>query len=205
MFCVYTIRRTLVGGMVMNKHFLLTAAFVGTSFLLAGCQPQSSSQTSPSPSPVSMIPSSVPETTKIQTDICGKLPTSEIATITGVKVDPPAVTTTESITGAKRHTCVYSRAGAPEDMILKVTVSFKSETTSEAFQQLWSNQQQAQQQTMQSLSGVGTEAFISQTSGQPVLYMLVPDAQYWIQMGTTTQSAQAQSNTIEKLAKAIAN
>lgn len=188
----------------MNKHILLTAAFMGTSFLLAGCQPQATTP-EPSPSPVSMIPSSVPETTKVQTDICGKLPTSDIATITGVKVDPPAVTTTESITGAKRHTCLYSRTGDPENNILKVTVTFKSETPAEAFQQLWSNQQQAHQQTMRSLSGVGTEAFISQSSGQPVLYMLVPDAQYWIQMGTTTQSAQAQSDMIERLAKVIAS
>jgi hypothetical protein len=189
----------------MKTHSLVTTALVGVCCVfLAGCAPKAAPESAPKVTPTSTIPSSVPETQKIQTDICGKLPTAKVAEITGVKVDPPVVTTIESVTGAKRHVCTYNKSGEATNVIAKTTVIFRSEVKPEVFQQLWSNQQQAQQKVMQPVSGVGTEAFIGQSGDQPVLYMLIPDAQFWIQMGQTSLSSEKQADLITKLGQTAA-
>jgi len=196
-----------VGEMAMKAHALLFTALIGIGFfLLTGCTPQEKPLPGqPNANPTSTIPSSVPETFKIQTEICGKISPEAIATITGVKVDPPAVTTIDSVTGTKRHICSYSKTGEPAANVVKVTVVFKNDTNTELFQQLWANQQQAQQSDMKSISGAGTEAFIGRTNNQPILYMLAPTAQYSIQLGVTSESAVKQEQTIEMIAKSISS
>lgn len=189
----------------MKIQAMLSSVVIAlTCVVLAGCQPQPKVQNLPSASPTSAAPSSVPETQKVQTDVCGNISMTSIASITGVKVSPPSVTTIDSVTGAKRHVCSYSKVGEPNANVVKVTVVFKSETKSNTFQQLWANQQQTHQKNMKSVPGIGTEAFVGQSGTQPVLYVLAPAAQYWIQMGDTTQSADTQTAMIEKIAKTIA-
>ncbi|MBW7944194.1 hypothetical protein H3C70_02245 [Patescibacteria group bacterium] len=188
----------------MKTKTLLATTLVGIScFLLAGCQP-ATQEAAPSPSPVSTIPSTIPETSIVQGEICGKLPADVVASVTGIKVDAPSVTTIESTTGAKRHICAYPKTGTPDENVVFVNVTFRSDTTPDAFQQLWANQQQAQQAFFQPVTGVGTEAFMGQVDNQPVIYMLVPEAQYWIKMGDASLSAARQTELVQRLARSIA-
>jgi len=190
--------------MAMKLNKALTSLIIGTSCLVfAGCQPVPTPEETPTTSPTSTIPSTVPETLQVQADICGKLPSAIVSEVTGVRVAAPSVTTIESTTGAKRHVCAYAREGNPAEVVAYVNVSFRKESTSEAYQLLWDNQKTSQAQTATPVPNLGTEAYLGQVDNQPTLYVLFPDAQYWIRMGQTTQSPERQAQIVQGLAEAV--
>lgn len=184
------------------KHLLVTA-FVGLSFmLLSGCTRQTEEPTAtPSPTVNSKIPQTVPETTQVQADICGGFTIDVVSQATGTKVAPPSVRTIESSSGAKRHVCTYFKDGDPATPIAYINVTFRKEGSSESFQQLWEGQKQSQENSMTPVTGIGTEAFMGVVDNQPVVYVLAPEAQYWIRMGKTTLSNERQTTIVQNIAK----
>lgn len=182
----------------LPQLLILTAS----AMFLAGCQSQPVAPNQPSPSPAAVIPSTQPETTIVQTEICGRFAAATVSQVTGSKVAPPLVTTVESSGGAKRHICTYTREGDSTTVVTYINVSFRRESTSEAYQQLWESQKTGQSTPATPVTGLGTEAFFGTVDNQPVLYVLTPEAQYWLRLGASTQAADRQRETLQRLARA---
>lgn len=188
--------------MVMKASTVLTTAVVGLSCVLfAGCRPAATVEPSPSPAVTSTIPKTVPETLQVQADICGKFPVEVISKATGTQVAAPSVNTIESTSGTKRHVCTFFEVDDPANQVAYVNVSYRKENTGDTFQKLWEGQKTSQGEKATPVTGIGTEAFMGVVDDQPVLYVLTPEAQYWIRMGKTTLSAERQTSIVQSIGK----
>jgi hypothetical protein len=183
------------------KSLVVSSTLAISCLVFAGCKPKPVAENprpfNPSPSARPAAP--VAETLQVQNNICGKLSAEAVTQLTGIKVGPPSVTKISGGTGATRYICSYAKEGDLSILVLHMNVSFKKESPADKFQQLWD----AQKADAKKVDDLDVEAYTKVVDQQPVLYVMAPDAQYWLKMGKLNQDDNKQMSQLRQAAQRI--
>lgn len=184
-----------------QSRSMLVGLSLSSCLVFAACAPKQTEEVMVvPPSPAQALPVyETRETTEVQRNICGKLSAAKLSQLLGTNVGQPSVTMFESEGNPDFHECRYAKRDDLEVVLLYMAVAFKKETKTESFQFLWN----MQIEDAQAVNGVGVEAYTKEQNGQPVLYILTEDAQYWLQMAETSLNNAQQREKLQEVAKVI--
>jgi hypothetical protein len=182
-----------------SRNLYLFIAITFTCLVFAGCKPKPKEEVMNNqqltvvntPPPVVSV-----ETGTVQQEACGKLPTTAASRILGVQVAAPSVTQVVNSQGAARNICTYAQKSDLAVTVLTMTATYTRDNDPQRFQQLWD----AQKNGATKIDGINGEVYTKNFDGQPLVYVLTSDAQYWLVMGKGNQTEAQQLETLKKVA-----